>query len=97
MPSWFLGYISWGFRDIQTVLQISKHPSLCTIKDFCPATAYKSILFPFYRLVLIRVRIRKALHLTGFAAKETVEVGADLVALAFAQGVTLCASRLYAR
>lgn len=51
--------------------------------------SYQSILLPLDGLVLIRVRVCKALDLTSLAAEQAVEVGSDLVALFLLQIVTL--------
>ena len=57
-------------------------------------TSYESIFFPFYCFVLVRVGIGEPFDLAGLTAKKTVKIGADLIALAFAEVVTLCAPRL---
>ena len=45
-------------------------------------------------LSLVGIRVCKALDLTGLAAKETMQIGSDLVALPFAERVALRAARL---
>ena len=47
-----------------------------------------------YCLVLVCVGVGEAFDLAGFTSEEAVEVGSDLVTLAFAEGVTLRASCL---
>ena len=55
---------------------------------------YQGVLFPVYCLVLVCVGVGEAFDLAGFTSEEAVEIGSDLVALAFAKGVTLGASCL---
>jgi len=43
----------------------------------------QSLLLPCNALLLVRVCVRETLDLTGLAAEETVQVGTNLVALAF--------------
>jgi hypothetical protein len=54
----------------------------------------QGLVVPCDTLLLVRVRVGETLDLAGLAAEETVQVGADLVALTFLQGVALCASCL---
>jgi hypothetical protein len=56
--------------------------------------AYKGFLVPSDTLLLVCVRVGETLNLTALAAEQTVQVGADFVALTFLQGVALCAPRL---
>lgn len=56
--------------------------------------SYQSVFLPLNCLVLIRIRIREALHLTSLASEQAVEVGSDFVALLLLQVVTLGASCL---
>ena len=56
--------------------------------------AYQSVVIPGDALLLVRVGVREALNLTGLAAKQAVQVWADLVALALLQRVALSASGL---
>ena len=59
-----------------------------------PDISYEGLLLPRNGFVLVRVRIREAFYLTCLASEEAVEVGADLVAFALAEGVALGATRL---
>lgn len=43
--------------------------------------SYQSILLPLNGLVLIRIRVCKALDLTSLTPKQAMKVGSDLVAL----------------
>lgn len=54
----------------------------------------KSILFPLNALLLVCVGVREALHLTGLAAKQTVQIGPDFVSFTRFQIVALRASCL---
>ena len=45
-------------------------------------------------LVDVGLRVGETLDLTGFTTKETVKIGSDLIGLALAESVTLCASCL---
>lgn len=56
--------------------------------------SYQSVLIPGDALLLVGVRVRVAGDLARLAAKESVKLGTNLVALALLQGVALCASRL---
>jgi len=58
------------------------------------SSTHKSILVPLNALLLVCVGIGEALDLASVAAEETVEVGADLVALALLQVMALCAASL---
>ena len=55
---------------------------------------YQCVLAPMYCFVLVGVCVGEALDLTGLAPEETVEIGADFVALAFPQSVALRTSCL---
>lgn len=55
---------------------------------------YQSALVPGDTLLLVGVGVGEALDLTGLSAEETVQRGADLVALTLLQGVALGASGL---
>lgn len=57
----------------------------------------KSILFPLDALLLVCVGVREALNLTGLAAKQTVQIGPDLVSFTLFQIVALRASCLSIR
>ena len=52
------------------------------------------VLVPGDALLLVGVGVRVTGDLAGLAAEETVELGADLVALALLQGVALSAAGL---
>jgi len=54
----------------------------------------QSVLVPRDALLLVRVGVRIAVDGAGLAAEQTVQVGADLVALGRVQGVALRAPRL---
>jgi hypothetical protein len=54
----------------------------------------ESVLVPVDTLLLVGVGVGEALDLTGLAAEDTVELRADLVALAGLQGVALRAAGL---
>ena len=54
----------------------------------------KGVLLPLDTLVLVGVGVRETGDLARLAAEETVELRADLVALAGLQGVALCAAGL---
>lgn len=54
----------------------------------------KSVLLPVDGALLVGVGVREAGNLAGLAAEETVELRADLVALAGLQGVALGATSL---
>lgn len=54
----------------------------------------KSTLFPLDALLLVCVGVREALNLTGLAAEQTVQVGADLVPFTLLQVMALRASCL---
>lgn len=57
----------------------------------------KSVLFPLDALLLVCVGVREALHLTGLAAKQTVQIGPDFVSFTLFQIVTLRAPCLSIR
>ena len=57
----------------------------------CGVSTYQSLLAPLDVFRLVRLRVGEAFHLPGVATEETVEVGADLVALVGLQVVALCA------
>jgi len=57
-------------------------------------STYESVLVPLNALLLVCVGVREALDLASVAAEETVEVRADLVALALLEVVALCAAGL---
>ena len=59
-------------------------------------TAYESILLPCNALLLVGVGVGETFNLTGFATKQTVQVGTDLVAFGFDGGVALSTSCLEA-
>lgn len=52
----------------------------------------ESVLVPVDGTLLVGVGVRETGDLTGLAAEETVELRANLVALAGLQGVALCAT-----
>jgi len=54
----------------------------------------ESVLVPVDGALLVGVGVGEALDLTRLAAEDTVELRADLVALAGLQGMTLCATGL---
>ena len=54
----------------------------------------KGVLLPLNTLVLVGVGVRETGDLARLAAEETVELRANLVALAGLQGVALCAAGL---
>lgn len=54
----------------------------------------ESVLVPVDTLLLVGVGVGEALNLARLAAEDTVELRADLVALAGPQGVALCATGL---
>jgi hypothetical protein len=54
----------------------------------------ESVLVPVDTLLLVGVGVGEALDLTGLAAEDTMELRADLVALAGLQGVALRAAGL---
>lgn len=56
--------------------------------------AYQSVLIPGDTSLLVGVGVGVALGLTGLAAEETVQVGADLVATVSLNGVALSATSL---
>jgi len=55
---------------------------------------YQGVLVPSDSLVLVGIGVVETLNLTSLAAEETVQVGADLVALTLLQVVALCAAGL---
>lgn len=55
---------------------------------------YQAVLVPRDTLLLVGVGVGEAVDLTGLAAKETVKLRADLVALVGLQGVALSATGL---
>ena len=54
----------------------------------------EGVLLPLNTLVLVGVGVRETGDLARLAAEETVELRANLVALAGLQGVALCATSL---
>jgi hypothetical protein len=56
--------------------------------------AYQSILVPLNSLLLVGIGVRETLNGTSVATEETVQVGTDLVSLALAESVALCAASL---
>jgi hypothetical protein len=58
------------------------------------SNTYQSVLLPGNALLLVRIGIREALHLTSLATEKTVQVGSDLVAFTLLQCVALGASGL---
>jgi hypothetical protein len=54
----------------------------------------ESVLIPVDSALLVGVGVGEALDLARLAAEDTVELRADLVALAGLQGVALCAAGL---
>lgn len=54
----------------------------------------ESVLVPVDGTLLVGVGVGEAGDLAGLAAEETVELRADLVALALLEGVALCATGL---
>jgi len=54
----------------------------------------KSVLVPVDGALLVGVGVGEARNLTGLTAEKTVELRANLVALAGLQGVALCATGL---
>lgn len=58
------------------------------------AIAYQGVLLPYDRLILVCIRVRKALDLAGLSPKKTVEVRPNLVALRCVKVMALGASRL---
>lgn len=55
---------------------------------------YQAVLVPRDTLLLVGVGVGEAFDLAGLAAKETVKLRADLVALVGLQGVALSATGL---
>lgn len=55
---------------------------------------YQSVLIPRHTLRLVGVGIRETLDLTSFPPEESMQLRADLVALAGLEGVALCTSCL---
>lgn len=56
--------------------------------------AYQCVFLPCDTLLLVGIGIGEAFNLTSLSTEETVQVGANLVALRLYDGVALCTSGL---
>lgn len=66
----------------------------CSGRKLSNKKTYQGILGPRDTLLLVGIGIRETFHGAGLATEQTVQVGADLVALGLNDGVALKASRL---
>ena len=82
-----------GFSRYSNCRIISEYPGHSSPKAE-RSVSYQSVVVPRNALLLVGVGVRETFDLTRLSAKETVEVGADLVALTLLQVVALSASCL---
>jgi len=54
----------------------------------------KGVLIPGDALLLVGISVRESFDLASLPAKNTVQIGADLVSTAGLEGVTLCTASL---
>jgi hypothetical protein len=88
-------FLLFGFRILLLAFpfapEVASDAKISGIEKF---QKYQGVIAPLNTLRLVGIRVGETLDLTSVTPEQPVQIGTDLVSLALAQGVALCAAGL---